>query len=152
MNELARTLRARGALAGLEEPFAERLAAHTTRVHLVSGEFLFREGESATSMWILTSGRISLEVDSPGGPIVIETLTEGDVLGWSSLFPPRRWHLEARAMGAAGALRIDGPAMSREMEADPVLGYALTKRLLFHVHERLMRARLVGLDMYGRRE
>ena len=43
-------------------------------------------------------GAVSLEFTAPGrGPLVIETLHRGDVVGWSWLFEPYRWEFDARA-------------------------------------------------------
>ena len=37
---------------------------------------------------------------------MIETLEAGEVVGWSWLFPPYRWHFDARALDAAAGDRV----------------------------------------------
>ena len=64
---------------------------------LRAGEALFREGEPADTFYLCVTGAVALEVHAPGGPpLVIETLHEGDTVGWSWLFPPYRWHFDGR--------------------------------------------------------
>ena len=41
------------------------------------------------------------------------TLHDEDVLGWSWLFPPYRWHLDARALAPVRALGFDGACLRR---------------------------------------
>ena len=61
---------------------------------------LLREGEPAERFYLIRHGMVALEVDAPGrGPLVIETLDEGEVVGWSWLFAPYRWAMDGRAVG-----------------------------------------------------
>ncbi len=62
------------------------------------------------------------------GPVTIETLEAGEVLGWSWLFPPYRWHLDARALTTVRATAFDGACLRGKCEADPALGYELMSR------------------------
>ena len=40
-----------------------------------------------------------VEIDVPTrGPITLQTLADGEMLGWSWLFPPYRWQFDARAV------------------------------------------------------
>ena len=64
------------------------------------GDLLLAEGDPADTLYLLRRGRVAIEVHSPGaGPIVIETVGPGAVVGWSWLVPPYRWHFDARAVG-----------------------------------------------------
>ena len=50
-----------------------------------------------------------LEIYTPErGLIVIQTLSEGDVLGWSWLAPPYRWSLDAQAIELTRAIVRSG--------------------------------------------
>ena len=40
--------------------------------------------------------------------MTIETIEAGEVLGWSWLFPPYRWHFDARALAPVRATAFDG--------------------------------------------
>ena len=75
------------------------------------GEYLMREGEPADTFYVIRHGRVALEIFVPQrGAMTIETLDEGDLLGWSWLLPPFRVALR-RAGGRPGArVAFDGPA------------------------------------------
>jgi CRP/FNR family cyclic AMP-dependent transcriptional regulator len=114
-----------------------------------AGELLFREGGEAAEFFLLRGGRVSLEVNVPGRePFQLESCGEGDVVGWSWLFPPHRWQLDARAIEPVMALVFEGRCLREKMEQDQRLGYALAKLMLFQVYQRLTRVRLQRLDLY----
>ncbi len=79
-------------LQGLgRRPTSTRWSAARANVVFEPGEFIFREGQAADSFYLIRQGHVALEIVAPDqGPITIETLDEGDVLGWSWLFPPYR--------------------------------------------------------------
>ncbi|HVC82266.1 MAG TPA: cyclic nucleotide-binding domain-containing protein, partial [Chloroflexota bacterium] len=73
------------------------------------GELLPQEGEEATRFYLIRGGRVRLEIYTPErGLIVIQTLSEGDVLGWSWLAPPYRWSLDAQAIELTRAIVRSG--------------------------------------------
>jgi CRP-like cAMP-binding protein len=114
-----------------------------------AGSYLFREGQPANEFVLLRSGVVSLEVRKPGGGILqLETVSSGDVLGWSVLFPPYVWHLDGRAVENTMALVFDGACLRRKIDEDVTFAYRITHRLLFEVHRRLERARLQQVDVY----
>jgi CRP-like cAMP-binding protein len=80
--------------------------------------------------------------------VQLETLGPGEILGWSWLFPPYRWHFDARASEPTRAVALDGTCLRAKCEADHDLGYALVKRFLYQLHQRLERSRLQLLDVY----
>lgn len=114
------------------------------------GEELFREGELANAFYVIRHGAVALEAHAPAGPpLVIETLHEGDVVGWSWLVPPYRWHFDGRAIGEVQAIGFDAACLRGKADADPALGYALLQRFAQLMVERLQAARLRLLDLYG---
>jgi CRP-like cAMP-binding protein len=115
-----------------------------------AGQFIFREGEEANHFYLIRHGKVTLEIFVPGrGPLVIQTLTEGDVLGWSWLFPPYRWHFDAQAIGLTRAIALDGKCLRSKCEEDHDLGYELLKRFSHIMLQRLQATRLQLLDIYG---
>jgi CRP/FNR family cyclic AMP-dependent transcriptional regulator len=83
------------------------------------------------------------------GPITIETIEAGEVLGWSWLFPPYRWHFSARVVEPTRAIALDGVCLRSKGEADHDLGYELVKRVAQIMMQRLQATRLQLLDVYG---
>jgi CRP-like cAMP-binding protein len=93
---------------------------------------------------------VALETFVPTrGAVTIETLDPGEVVGWSWLFPPHRWHFDARALSLVRATIFDGACLRGKCEADPQLGYDLMSRFAQVVVERLQQTRQRLLDVYG---
>jgi CRP/FNR family transcriptional regulator, cyclic AMP receptor protein len=126
------------------------LAGCGANVRFREDELIVRDGDSADTFFVLRHGRVALETFVPTrGAVTIETLEAGEVLGWSWLFPPYRWHFDARALSLVRATRFDGACLRAKCEADPRLGYELMSRFAQVVIDRLQATRLRLLDVYG---
>jgi CRP/FNR family transcriptional regulator, cyclic AMP receptor protein len=136
--------------AGLEPEHLALIAGCASNAHFAAGEYLFREGDPADSFFLIREGAVALEVDAPGrGALVIETLHQGDVAGWSWLFEPYRWQFDARAQQAARVVSCDGACLRGKCETDHELGYQLMRRFAASLIDRLQATRLQLLDVYG---
>lgn len=134
---------------GIDTHYLHQIAANASTARFAAGEFLFREGEEASQFYLLRHGKVSLETYIPGpGDVTIQTLDAGQVLGWSWLFPPYRWHFSARAIELTRAVALDGRALRVRCEEDHDLGYELMKRFAQTIIQRLQNTRLQLLDMY----
>jgi hypothetical protein len=79
----------------------------------------------------------------------VHTAGAGDVLGWSWLFEPYRWHFDARAQRPTRALAFDGKCLRGKCEEDHDLGYEFFQRFTRLAIERLEETRLQLLDLYA---
>jgi CRP/FNR family cyclic AMP-dependent transcriptional regulator len=150
MRTLDSVVREAPLFAAFDPDFARQLAGCATTAGADRGEMIFREGEPANTFWLIRHGRVGLELRSPSsGGLAIETLGPGDVLGWSWLFPPYRWHFDARALDDVRAIAVDGACLRGKCEEDPAFGYALMKRFSHVMLDRLQATRLRLLDVYG---
>lgn len=138
--------------AGLHERHLRLLVGCASNVRFDAGEFLLKQGEEADRFYLIRSGKAALEVYAPGqGSITIQTIGEGEIVGWSWLTPPYRWHLDGRALELTRAIAIDGACLRGKCEADHELGYELHKRFTPIIVQRLQATRLQLLDIYGSR-
>ncbi len=136
--------------AGLTEAHLALIAGCGGNARFAAGEYLFREGAPAERFFLIRTGVVALGVEAPGrGPLVIETLHEGDVAGWSWLFDPYRWQLDARAVEPVGVVAFDGLCLRGKCERDHELGYQLMSRFAASLTERLQATRMQLLDLYG---
>ena len=136
--------------ADLAPAHLELIAGCGHNEHADAGVFLFREGEPAQQFWMIRSGQVALEVHAPGrGALSIQTLEDGEVIGWSWLFSPYRWATDARVMAPAGLVVFDGACLRGKVETDHEFGYELMRRFAAVVVERLQATRLQLLDVYG---
>lgn len=149
MENLERLLRQHHFLEELTPEQIRFLVSCARNDRFGAGSFLFREGATARSFFLIRVGIVSLEVHVPGkGPLMMETASPGDIVGLSWLYPPHLSQLDARAVDDVIAIVFDGDCLRGKMAEDPALGYALTRRLLFQVYKRLERVRLQRFDLY----
>jgi CRP/FNR family transcriptional regulator, cyclic AMP receptor protein len=131
---------------GLDQRYIQLIAGCASNAHFNPGELILREGEEADQSYIIRHGKVALEVAfvPERDPIVIQTIGEGDVLGWSWLFPPYRWRFSARAVTPTEAIALDGKYIRIKCEEDHDLGYELLKRFAQVIEQRFqaMRRRL----------
>jgi len=135
---------------GLEEPYLQLFVDCASNVRFNAGETIFREGEDADKFYLIRQGKVALETAVPQrGSVIIQTLGEGEVLGWSWLVAPYRWRFDARATELTRAIALDGKCLRGRSEEDHDLGYELMKRAAQIMEQRLQAARLQLLDVYG---
>jgi len=136
-------------LKGLDAQYLKLLVGCASNVRFNAGQFIFREGEEANEFYMIRQGKVALEIlGAERGPITIQTVGEGDVLGWSWLIPPYRWRFNARALELTRAIALDGKCLRTKSEEDRDLGYELLKRFSSIIVERLEATRLQLLDVY----
>ncbi|HXY28607.1 MAG TPA: cyclic nucleotide-binding domain-containing protein [Acidimicrobiales bacterium] len=136
--------------AGLPADLTAELAGCARNVAFPAEGLLQVEGEAADTLFLVRRGRVAIEVHAPGrGPLVIETVGPGGVVGWSWLIPPYRCQFDARATEPVGAISVDVSCLRTKSEADPAFGYALLQRVSAMVVERLQKTRIRLLDLYA---
>jgi CRP-like cAMP-binding protein len=149
VESLERVLREHELLKGLSAAQNALIVDCAKNVRFAPGDFLLREGDAADTFFLVRTGEVALELHVPGrGTVQMEKVGAGDLLGLSWMFPPYRVQLDARAVVPVVAFVFDGACLRRKMEADPELGYALSKKLLAETIKRLQRVRLQRADLY----
>ena len=93
------------------------------------GQILFLQGEHADKFYVVRSGRISLQMPAIMCPtLVIQTVDEDQVLGWSWLISPYQWNFQTKAEDDSELLQFDGAVILAQCEQDPKLGFELVKK------------------------
>jgi CRP/FNR family cyclic AMP-dependent transcriptional regulator len=151
MEILERVLAEHSFFKGLERPYLQLLAECASRVRFDAGEVIFREGEESNLFYLIRHGKVAVETFVPNrGPVIIQTLGEAEVLGWSWLIPPYRRRFEARAIELTRAIAVNGECIRDRCEEDHDFGYELMKRVSHIMDQRLQATRLQLLDVYDR--
>ena len=136
-------------LKGLAEHHLELLVGCASNVRFEPGTFIFRDGGPADHFYIIRQGKVAVEIHAPGrGPITIETLEDGDVLGWSWLIPPYQWHFDSRAIALTRAIALDGKCLRTKLDQDHHLGYEMMKRFADIMVQRVEATTLQLLNVY----
>lgn len=132
---------------GMRPDHLAMLVRGAKEVQFNSGDILFREGEPADRFYLIQTGKIAIEARKPGGSAVVQTLTAGDVLGWSWLFPPFGWHFQARAIEPTNVIVLSGAHLLVTAERNHDFGYELMKRISRLVINRLQATRKLLLEL-----
>ncbi len=150
METLERILSEHPFFKGLEEPYLQLLVGCASNVRFDAGEVIFREGEEANKFYLIRQGKVAVEMFAPSrGPIILQTLGEGEVLGWSWLVAPYRWRFDGRAVELTRAIALDGECLRGKCEEDHNLGYELMKRVSLVMEKLVQATRLQLADVYG---
>jgi len=135
VKKLAEALTTCDLFAGLAPLSLEILARTCTRKSVARQEFLFFEGDPASAVYLLRSGRIRLTKASLGGrEVVIKIVSPGEVFAEAVLFEMSTYPVSAQAVADSGLYRLpkeaflrlfDEPAFARDYAA------ALAQRLRY---------------------
>lgn len=139
-------------LHGLSEEHLQLMAGCATNVVFKPGEMIVREGDVANHFFGIRHGKALLEVFVPGrGAVQIQTIDEGEMVGFSWLVPPHVIRYDVRALVLTRATAFDAECLRRKCEDDKSLGYELMKRVCEVMAQRLEATRLQIVDIYGHR-
>lgn len=136
--------------SGLDAARIGLIAAGARQVELPPGETIFHQGEAADRFYLVRTGRVALDIHTPRrGGHTIQTIEDGEILGWSWLIPPFRWRFDARVVEAVTAIEIDGRRLREMCDQDHDLGYELYRRFATLIGRRLESTRIQLMDLYG---
>lgn len=136
--------------ADLKPEYTNLLVNCASNVRFKAGDYILREGEEANLFYLIREGRVSIEISVPQRrAIVVDTVGEGEILGWSWLLPPYHWKFHARAAQVVRAIALDGKCLRSKCEQNHDLGYDLLKRFSQIMNRRLDATRIQLLDVYA---
>lgn len=136
--------------SGLDQRYVQLATGCASNVRFNAGDLIFREGDEADSFYLIREGKVALELFAPGrGSLTVQTMEDGEVLGYSWLVAPHRWRFDGRAVKATRAIVLDGRCLRDKCEEDHRLGYELLHRVASILGHSLDATRLRLLDIYG---
>ncbi|QUQ64062.1 Crp/Fnr family transcriptional regulator [Kutzneria sp. CA-103260] len=136
-------------LTGLSQTHIAVLSGAAQEVTFAAGDRLFTEGTPARGCWLVQRGCVAIDAGIPGrGPVVVQTVGPGEVVGWSWLVDPPRWHFGAVAVAPTVAIELDTDQLRAFAEHDPTFGYPVAVAMLAMVLDRLQTTRARLLDLY----
>lgn len=99
------------------------------------GEYLFREGESGTEMFVIQEGQVRITKHVGTDEIHLATLGRGDFLGEMALLEGLPRDADARAVGPTKMLAIGQGGLLMRIRRDPTFALELLNRLSGRVRE-----------------
>lgn len=134
----------------LSSEHIETIAGCGKNMVFKSGEYLAREGNPADQFYVIRQGKVAIDIVTvEKGTVIVQTVQDGEIVGWSWIIEPYYWRFDVRAVETTHAVALDGKCLRGKCEKDHDLGYALLKRFSSVLARRLEVARLQFLDVYG---
>jgi CRP/FNR family transcriptional regulator, cyclic AMP receptor protein len=112
------------------------------------GEIIFRQGEKATTLFIVEEGQARLESGlATSGNIPLTTVNKGQAFGWSVLVPPYYFTALAVASTNLSVTAIDGRVLLDFIQSQPSIGIKIMRNIANTIMFRLytVEQELVGL-------
>lgn len=151
MGNIAREIRQHAFFEGFPDELFKELRTCADKVPYAVDQFIYQQGDPADEFFLILHGRIALELyTAHHGPMIVQTVGGGDILGWSWLFPPYRRHFDARAVTPVVAISLQAYCMREQAEQNHHLGHELYRRFSQAVVTSLQAARLQLLDVYSK--
>jgi CRP-like cAMP-binding protein len=139
---LAEELVAVKTLGGLGDAHLHKLAAIAALRECPAGAVLFREADNSTSIFILLSGEVNLEVNMRNrGPTAIYAAGPGELLGWSPILGRRAMTATAKVTIACRLAVLEVAQVNRLIEEDLPFAVAFLRQLALIVSDRLSATR-----------
>ena len=89
------------------QPAKQKLLCFSSdRVIFEAGQVMFRAGDAGDACYIVIDGRIQITVDTPNGPIVVNTLGRNEIIGEIAIFGDVPRTATATAVTQLETLRI----------------------------------------------
>ncbi|MFA6281578.1 MAG: cyclic nucleotide-binding domain-containing protein [Candidatus Omnitrophota bacterium] len=150
MHDLKPILEAHPFFQGLKEEYLNFITGCASNVRFKEGDILLKEGDPADQFFLVREGKVAVDINVPQhDSITIQTIQDGEILGWSWLVPPHKNRFSCRAITETRVISLDGKCLRNKCEDNHDLGYELLKRLAVIFTERLEVTRKQLINIYS---
>lgn len=129
-------------LAGLSGVQLRRLDALASEQRVRSGERLFKLGDEADRLFIVSAGTVELTVPlrvlGEIKEVKFEALGPGRALAWSALVPPHRLTMNARAATGVVLVSLPRDDLLALFDSEPAIGRAVLGNVSRVIGSRLL--------------
>ncbi|KUN41672.1 cyclic nucleotide-binding domain-containing protein [Streptomyces longwoodensis] len=137
-------------LTALPPPQRQHLMTLAREVSFPEDTRVFEAGGRADRFWVIRSGSVSLDQQvTTHQRVTVASLSAGDLLGWSWLFPPYRWDFGAEAFSPVRAYEFEAQPVLKLCEEDPALGLSLVRIVAEILAHRLEMTRGKLMEQYA---
>jgi small-conductance mechanosensitive channel/CRP-like cAMP-binding protein len=130
-------LRPLSLFSSLRDDQVDELASASTMLSFTSGEALFQQGALGTSLYVLRSGRVRVDVEQPGSaPVTIAQRGPGDFIGEMSLLTGEPRSATVVSEAETEVVIVPSEAVAAILLDDPDVMHGLSEALTERVLER----------------
>ena len=127
--------------AGLD-PGSLALLRETGRIErYASGDKIIKKGEHADFLYLITYGQVDIIYDDED-EMILQSLGENDVLGWSWLMPPFKWEFDAICRGPVCVISFDAIKLRELCVSNHSAAHEFMKRMNHILIQRLKNLRI----------
>lgn len=133
--------------ARLSEAQQEAVARLAREMTCSEGDVLFREGDTASQLYILLDGRVSIRVRLSSRPesLSVASLGQyGQLVGWSGLISDN-YTASAICDTDSRLLTIGADELSAQLQENPEIGFLVMENVAMTISERLRNIQRVVL-------
>ena len=132
--------------ADLDDKELGEVAKIASLEKLEAGFEVFAENEEASTLYLVSDGKVAVKMKSrKGQEVIIDELGPGEFFGWSAVLDDRTFTAAVRTMEDSTLVAFDGHQLRRLFAENDRLGYRLISSIAVVISSRLanLRSRLV---------
>ena len=138
--------------ASLDANALSQVAEASRMREVAAGSIVFREGEPATSFFVIQSGTVKLtQVTPEGHEVTLRLINAGDAFGGTAAFGGGTYPVTAEAVTDLSLYEWSGPAMLDLMERYPRLAINVARFIAARLHELQVQYRQLATEKVERR-
>jgi CRP/FNR family transcriptional regulator, cyclic AMP receptor protein len=128
--------------AQLSPASLQKLAAIADEHVAPAGETIFTEPDPADYLYLIVHGAVDLAYEWGNGEWhVVDTLGDGELMGWCAFVEPYRWAARGTAAKETRLIRISARTLRQFCEQDHALGCQLLHQIAQMLADRVCTAR-----------
>jgi CRP-like cAMP-binding protein len=107
------------------------------------GAVIFREGEPASSLYLLLDGSVTISIaptDEPQHQLAVDDVAPGEPFGITAMLPEKTYSASAQSVTACRAIRLDAAELGTLVASDWQIGHCVMYRMLSAAMERVQAA------------
>lgn len=121
----------------------EKLAGMADEQTVAAGQGIFAESDPADHLYLIVRGEVNLACELGSGEFrVVDTLVDGELVGWASLVEPYRCRTCSTAVKETQLVRFNAAKLRQLCEVDHVFGQRLLTQVARMLSSRLKSARV----------
>lgn len=138
---------------GLEDSYIDYIAGCAEEKLFTTGDYIMRFQQPADEFYLLLEGQAVLINQLPGRRVDhFETVNAPNVLGWSWLVAPHRWHFDVKAKTPLRSICVHTMCLHGKILSDSDFGCEIYRRFIEVIVDRLQASRLQAMDIYRKPE
>jgi len=148
--------------AGLKPEYIKALAKSVQEINAREGDFFFYEGDILDHFYLLRDGLVAFVIEIPdrnevqtltrqltgtllNRDVIVSTIREGNIFGWSALVPPHKSTTGAKAQTACRVFSFDCEQIRPLCSEDHEFGHLMTQKAAQVIRDRLRDMRIESL-------